>query len=189
MNQKNNQKKMEQNNNMLYAMYMMLGSSFRKASCPRRNLENKLATAYRRLKEADQVALEDTCIGFAENVLEKELPESIFAEEVTVLLKSDEEELGTAFVGENFYLCVYAMKDGARYYLNYDFFQGGELAKSHPLPDWLIMKLAERKKREEQRRMKAEKNLASAEGAAKENAASSKKGPAGKTQAKGKHVA
>ena len=90
MNQKNNQKKMEQNNNMLYAMYMMLGSSFKKASCPRRNLENKLASAYRRLKEADQVALEDTCIGFAENVLEKELPKSIFAEEVTVLLKSDD---------------------------------------------------------------------------------------------------
>ena len=150
MNQKKNTRNSERNNHMLYAMYMMLGSSFRKASCQQHNYENKLATAYRRLKEADQVALEDTCIEFAERVLEKELPVSIFSSEVTALLKSDEEELGVAFVGEGFYLCVYALGDGPRYYFSYDFFQGSELAQSRAFPDWLLKKLAERKKKEEE---------------------------------------
>lgn len=76
MNFTNNQKALE------YAIYMMVGSYFKKAVCLNKAYEETLRVHYCEQKLDNQYHMEDQCIKYVESVLMEELPEDIWQEEV-----------------------------------------------------------------------------------------------------------
>jgi len=78
MNFTNNQAAFE------YAMYMMLGSYFRKASCKNKLMEKKLYVQYLEQKEKKQIELEDICLRFIHKELLSHLPETFWERDVEV---------------------------------------------------------------------------------------------------------
>ena len=67
-----------------YAMYMMLGSYFDKATCKNKWQEKKMFFQYQEQKEKQQYMMEDICIRYIENELVPNLPKKFWQQEVTV---------------------------------------------------------------------------------------------------------
>ena len=109
---------------------MMMGSCFADARMYQKGLERKMAREYRECKLTDQIEMEEVAIAYAGKILEKQLPEEIFQEPVGVVIRTGQEELGTAFVGSSFALCVTFLPAGGQYYFFYDFYRKGNLELS-----------------------------------------------------------
>lgn len=75
-----------------YAIYMIVGSCFDRTTCSNTLLEKKMRLQYLEQKTEQQYRMEDTCISFAENVLEKELPEEFWKREAKVSFHRNEGE-------------------------------------------------------------------------------------------------
>lgn len=89
-----------------YAVYMMVTSYFKKATCNTKWQEKKLLLNYREQKRDFQYAVEDIAIKFARRVLRKNVDRSIWKQEVEVSLIGHESSPQTRIriVGKGFTL-------------------------------------------------------------------------------------
>jgi len=67
-----------------YAIYMMVGSYFKKAKCTSPILEKKMKVQYAEQKADNQYRMEEICIRFAEEELVPKLPKGYLDSEVKV---------------------------------------------------------------------------------------------------------
>lgn len=89
-----------------YAMYMMLGSYFRRATVTSHCALKTMYLYYAELGNEKQYAMEDIVIKFTENILRKELPEDIWEGEVKIFFRQEEQNTYVAFVGDKYTLVV-----------------------------------------------------------------------------------
>ena len=83
MNTKTNNKIMNQNA-LVYAIYMMLGSYYSSAIPASQRYLDRMYLYYSELKKDKQFALENKVINFTEHVLLQKLPEQLWQEPVVV---------------------------------------------------------------------------------------------------------
>lgn len=92
------------NKEMMYIIYMMVGSYFKSTRTDMKVLEKKLFLSYFTMKEKKQLLYEDLCLGYVERTLKKELPSSLWDESVAVGF--DPEQTSVSFLGRNWVLTV-----------------------------------------------------------------------------------
>ena len=108
-----------------YAIYEIVGSYFKKATCVSTIQEQKLIVHFKEQKQDTQCLMENKVDGYVRAVLLKKLPPEIWDEEVSVeIRKAPESELmNIIFYGEKYALIVkgaYRGKNNAEF--NYRFF-------------------------------------------------------------------
>ena len=115
--------------NLVFAVYMMIGSAFRKVHAFDPYQAKRLERRYQRAKEAEQLEVEEVALAYLSGVLRKELPQDLFEQEAGALLKTGEDEYGVAFAcTDGRMLCVYSSLEKNRYWLRYELYEGGEVA-------------------------------------------------------------
>lgn len=102
-----------------YAMYMMLGSYFRRATVTSQCFIKTMYLYYAELGKEKQYALEDIVIKFTEKILRKELPEDIWEGEVKIFFRQEELNTYVAFVGDKYTLVVENNYKGKKTKLKY----------------------------------------------------------------------
>ena len=102
-----------------YAMYMMLGSYFKQMSAASDYYIKKMYLYYIELGKEKQYRLEDIVIDFAEKVLQCELPEEIWREQVKIFFREENDCICVAFVGDRYTLIVESNYRGKRTKLKY----------------------------------------------------------------------
>ena len=90
-----------------YVIYMMIGSCFDRTVCRDRYREQQMHFHYREQKAEQQYRMEEICIRYAENILQK-LPQEIFSQRVTVRFVTERQSgwKAVAFVGKDCALLV-----------------------------------------------------------------------------------
>ena len=90
-----------------YAIYMMVGSYFKKAACTSSILENNMRLQYVEQRLDNQYRMEDMCIRYAEHQLLSSTPANLWEEEVKVkVVKRSEDEMELRFMGSHYILVV-----------------------------------------------------------------------------------
>lgn len=103
--------KMNFTNNQIafdYAIYMIVGSYFRKTTCKNDLQEKRMRLHYCEQKVNNQYRMEDICISYVEKKLMKTLPKEIWDEEMAVKFITGKDGFTrVCFVGEkyNLYMC------------------------------------------------------------------------------------
>lgn len=91
--------------NLNYAIYMIGGSYFEKASCSNTRLETRLRVQYMEQKQEKQVALEEECIKyFGEKLLKNKALDAVWKQSVDCEFTAH----GIRFLGDVYALCVTA---------------------------------------------------------------------------------
>ncbi|MCR4648799.1 MAG: hypothetical protein K5776_06950 [Lachnospiraceae bacterium] len=108
-----------------YAIYEIVGSYFKKATCISTIQEQKLIVHFKEQKQDTQCLMENKVDGYVKGVLLKKLPEDLWEEEVTVEIRKAPESdiMNIIFYGEKYALIVkgaYRGKNNAEF--NYRFF-------------------------------------------------------------------
>lgn len=108
-----------------YAIYEIVGSYFKKATCVSTIQEQKLIVHFKEQKQDTQCLMENKVDGYVKGVLLKKLPPEIWEEEVTVEIRKAPESdvMNIIFYGEKYALIVkgaYRGKNNAEF--NYRFF-------------------------------------------------------------------
>jgi len=108
-----------------YAIYEIVGSYFKKATCVSTIQEQKLIVHFKEQKQDTQCLMENKVDGYVKGVLLKKLPPEIWDEEVTVEIRKAPESdvMNIIFYGEKYALIVkgaYRGKNNAEF--NYRFF-------------------------------------------------------------------
>lgn len=108
-----------------YAIYEIVGSYFKKATCVSTIQEQKLIVHFKEQKQDTQCLMENKVDGYVKAVLLKKLPPEIWDEEVTVEIRKTPESdlMNIIFYGEKYALIVkgaYRGKNNAEF--NYRFF-------------------------------------------------------------------
>ncbi len=108
-----------------YAIYEIVGSYFKKATCQSTIQEQKLIVHFKEQKQDTQCLMENKVDGYVKAVLLKKLPPEIWDEEVTVEIRKTPESdlMNIIFYGKKYALIVkgaYRGKNNAEF--NYRFF-------------------------------------------------------------------
>lgn len=108
MNLTNNQVAFE------YAIYMMVGSYFKKAVCKNKMLEKSMRIQFLEQKEKKQYEMEDRCIRFIEKKMLPSIPDKFWNEEKEVHFKASEDGKIThiLFIGKSNVLEVHGIYAG-----------------------------------------------------------------------------
>lgn len=109
-----------------YAIYEIVGSYYKKATCVSTIQEQKLIVHFKEQKQDTQCLMENKVDGYVRGVLLKKLPPEVWEEEVTVEIKKapESEVMNLIFCGQKYALIVkgvYRGKNNADF--NYRFFQ------------------------------------------------------------------
>ena len=95
--------------NINYAIYMIGGSYFKKASCSNTRLETRLRVQYMEQKQEKQAALEEKCIKyFEEKLLKNKALDDVWKQSVDCEFTAH----GIRFLGTEYALCVTAEAKG-----------------------------------------------------------------------------
>lgn len=91
-----------------YAIYEIVGSYFKKATCISTIQEQKLIVHFKEQKQDTQCLMENKVDSYVKGVLLKKLPEEIWDEEVTVEMRKspDSDVMNLFFYGEKYALLV-----------------------------------------------------------------------------------
>lgn len=89
------------NKSIAYAIYMMMGSYFKKAVCKSEILRKNLLLVYAETKRDNQIRLEERCENYIENFIVPNVPDEIFQDMVEVYFVNNKETntLEVIFVG------------------------------------------------------------------------------------------
>lgn len=103
--------KMNFTNNQIafdYAIYMIVGSYFRKTTCKNDLQEKRMRLHYCEQKVNNQYRMEDICISYVEKKLMKTLPKEIWDEEMEVhFIFEKSGSVRILFVGKNYSLLIW----------------------------------------------------------------------------------
>ena len=95
--------------NLNYAIYMIGGSYFKKASCSNTRLETRLRVQYMEQKQEKQATLEEECIKyFEEKLLKNKALNDVWKQSVDCEFTAH----GIRFIGPEYALCVIAEDKG-----------------------------------------------------------------------------
>lgn len=95
--------------NLNYAIYMIVGSYFKNALCKNTRLENRLSVQYREQKQENQIALEKRCLDyFKEKLLNKKALVDVWKQSVVAEFTAH----GVRFIGPEYALCIIAEDKG-----------------------------------------------------------------------------
>lgn len=106
MNTTKNEKFTVNQNCFNYAVYMMLGSYFKKAEAASQYYIQKMYLYYTEQKKEKQYEFEDLVINFTENTLMRELPEDIWDEVMKVSFFKEEDRTCAVFAGRRYTVVV-----------------------------------------------------------------------------------
>lgn len=109
-----------------YAIYEIVGSYFKKATCVSTIQEQKLIVHFKEQKQDTQCLMENKVDGYVKGVLLKKLPQELWEEEVTVEIRKAPESdvMNIIFYGQKYALIVkgvYRGKNNAEF--SYRFFE------------------------------------------------------------------
>lgn len=104
-----------------YAIYVIIGSYFKKTSCISPLLEKTLKVKFLEQKQDKQASLEESVIGYAEKKLLKAVPAEVFKGEAKVQLgvKNTENKPEVRFVTDKYMLRVFGVYKGKGTELEY----------------------------------------------------------------------
>ena len=87
-----------------YAIYEIVGSYFKKATCVSTIQEQKLIVHFKEQKQDTQCLMENKVDGYVKGVLLKKLPQELWEEEVTVEIRKAPESDVMNIIGRTFKL-------------------------------------------------------------------------------------
>ena len=133
-------KKLHTANNQMafsYALYMMLGSYFRKTVCTSSIMEQKMHLWYAEVQKDTQLNMEKQCISYIEKKLIPVMPKAFWNEKMEVHLSMDErrERIELRFEGAEYMLRVFVNPVGRKSEIAYEIWTYGDrvkIRKKHP---------------------------------------------------------
>lgn len=104
-----------------YAIYMIVGSYFKKAKCTHPILETNMRIRYVEQKLDNQYHMEEACISYVEHHLLSELPAQIWEDEVQVRMAicQDDGKTEIHFISPMFVLIVKGEYKGRKSFLSH----------------------------------------------------------------------
>jgi hypothetical protein len=104
-----------------YAIYVIIGSYFKKTSCISPQLEKTLKVKFLEQKQDKQTALEENCISYVEKKLLRSLPEQVWDGEAKVQLgiKNEERVPEVRFTTDKYMLRIFGRYKGKGTELQY----------------------------------------------------------------------
>lgn len=109
------------NNSIAYAIYMIMGSYFKKAVCKSSLKEQQLKVIYAEQKRENQFKIEERCENYIENRIVPEVPSEIFEDMVEVKMKSLNNKVIVTFIGFDWQLSLSGENTGKGYMLEHHF--------------------------------------------------------------------